>query len=393
VCLPIIEWGFRFQRPQQLMARFAATGHRVFYVSQTFRGTGPPCLVKRLLPGVFDVSLRGPKLNIYQDALCGASTRDLLTSLKALRADQAIRQVILMVQLPFWWPLAKRARRSFGWPIIYDCMDHHAGFTTNHPRMLNVEPELLTHADLVVASSAPLEAQARRYNSRVLLVRNGCEYEHFAKVRQRTRTTGPVVGYYGAIAHWFDSDLVADLAERRPDWQFILVGSTHTADLGLLAHLPNVSLPGEQPYEAIPKWLARFDVAILPFKRTPLTESTNPVKAYEILAAGKPLVTVPLPEMLNLRPLVQTASTPREFEREIEHAMQRRSTRHVTERRAYAKRHTWQVRWETLVAGLATASSQHQPPGVYVRHDVGLKRKQNPPASIRRSPHTLKPPA
>lgn len=350
VCLPIIEWGFRFQRPQQLLSRSAAAGHRVFYVSQNFRSSDPCCAIQRLLPGVYEVSLQGPSLNVYRDALNEESTRALLSALSALHRAKSVHRAILMVQLPFWWPLAEAARRDFGWPIVYDCMDYHPGFDTNHPRMLDAEASLLSHANLVVASSAPLEAQARRFNSNVLLVRNGCDYEHFAKIRSRTPAHPPVIGYYGAIAHWFDTDLVADLAERRPDWRFLLVGSTHTADVGRLVRLPNVSLPGEQPYAAIPNWLARFDVAIIPFKRNALTESTNPVKAYEILAAGKPLVSTPLPEILDLKPLVQTASTPEDFEHEIEQALQHRGPRLVSQRRVFARQHTWQTRWETLLS-------------------------------------------
>src|SRR5207244_6589271 len=183
-------------------------------------------------------------------------------------------------------------------------MDDHAGFSTNHALMVEEERALLAGADLVVASSAPLEADSRRANRNVLLLRNACDYDHFAKVGPRPRGPRPVVGYYGAIGDWVDADLVADLAERRPDWDFVLVGSTFTADVRRLSRLPNVMLAGEKPYAEVPDWLAKFDVTILPFKRVPLTEATNPVKAYEILAAGKPLVSVPLPEMAALGGLV-----------------------------------------------------------------------------------------
>src|SRR5207247_2142660 len=113
-----------------------------------------------------------------------------------------------IVQLPFWWVLAKQAATSFAWPVIYDCMDHHAGFSTNHPLMVEQERELLTRADLVIASSTPLEVEARKHNRRVLLVRNACDYNHFAKIPRKPKGLRPVIGYYGAIADWFDSNLV-----------------------------------------------------------------------------------------------------------------------------------------------------------------------------------------
>jgi GT2 family glycosyltransferase/SAM-dependent methyltransferase len=157
-----------------------------------------------------------------------------------------------------------------------------------------------------------------------------------------------VVGYYGAIADWFDSELVADVAERRADWDFLLVGSTLGADIGRLAKLPNVKLAGEQPYPEIPNWLAKFDVAIIPFKRTPLTEATNPVKAYEILASGRALVSVPLPEISRLGPLVRLASTPLEFEREISAALAEHQPDLSVQRRKFASENTWQKRFEVL---------------------------------------------
>jgi GT2 family glycosyltransferase len=164
----------------------------------------------------------------------------------------------------------------------------------------------------------------------------------------------PVIGFYGAIADWFDGDLVADVAERRPDWDFVLVGSTYLGDVERLAQLPNVRLPGEQPYTDIPHWLADFDVTLLPFKRTPLTEAANPVKAYETLAAGKPIVSVPLPEMLDMhaRGLVRLAATAAEFEREIAASLAHEDEELLERRRAYARDNTWQARFATLANGV-----------------------------------------
>jgi GT2 family glycosyltransferase len=347
VCFPIIDWHFRFQRPQQLMSQFAAAGHRVFYVVPRFRPSGPPYEISPIGERIFEVFLRGRELNIYTHTLDEDSLSQLFEGLDRLRREWAIGAAISFVQLPFWYPITAAARDRLGWPIVYDCMDHHAGFATNRPEMLEQEDLLRRDADLVVTSSAFLESEARKHNDNVLLLRNACDFEHFAG-ESPERAGPPVIGYYGAIAEWFDSDLVADLAERRTDWRFVLVGSTFTADLERLSKLPNVDLVGEVPYGQVPKWLSRFDVAVLPFRRTPLTEATNPVKAYEILAAGKPLVSVPLPEMARLAPLIRLASTPEEFEKEILMELGLRDWKKDRERRAFAARNTWAARFETL---------------------------------------------
>jgi GT2 family glycosyltransferase/glycosyltransferase involved in cell wall biosynthesis len=347
ICFPIIDWDFRFQRPQQLMLRFAAAGHRVFYVAQEFRLSGQLYSLKEKGKNIFEVSLRAPKQNIYSEALDPVVRDILFDSLDALRCDLSMGATASMVQLPFWWPLAEKIRRRFAWPVIYDCMDYHPGFSTNRPEMLEQEPELLSGADCVTVSSAFLEKEAQKHSSRVVLLPNACDYNHFANAG-KSKGPRPVIGYYGAIAHWFDSDLVADLAERNPQWDFVLVGSTFTADIRRLSKLPNVTLAGEQPYTKIPKWLGKFDVALLPRKRNSLTEAMNPVKAYEILASGKPFVTVPIPEMVSMAPLVRLASTPEEFEAQIAAALDERDPDLVERRRSFARDNTWEKRFEKL---------------------------------------------
>jgi glycosyltransferase involved in cell wall biosynthesis len=225
-------------------------------------------------------------------------------------------------------------------------MDFHVGFSTVHQAMVTQEDAMLEKADVVVASSALLEQRALTRRRAVVLVRNACDFDHFARTPSANNAR-PVVGYYGAISDWFDSALVAELAENRRDWDFILVGSTYGADISRFANLPNVSLPGEESYESLPEWLGRVDVAIIPFKRTRLTEATNPVKVYEILASGKPIVSVPIPEVAALAPLVRLASSAEEFEREIASALVH-DVASAGDRRAFAREHTWQRRFEVL---------------------------------------------
>jgi len=351
VCFSTCDWETRFQRPQQLMVRFAEAGHRVFYVSQHFRPEGPAAVVVARRENVFEVTLRGPRLNAYAQPVRDGARDALVEGLEALRSEVSIGAAAVFVQLPFWWPLARVARERFGWPVLYDCMDLHSGFSTVGRAMVAQEEELLRGADVVVVSSSVLEERVLRGRDEVLVVRNACDFEHFAQA-PRAKNARPVIGYYGAISDWFDAGMVADLAQRRPDWDFVLVGSTYNGDLSRLARLPNVSLPGEEAYEAVPAWLGRFDVAIIPFKRTPLTEATNPVKVYEMLAAGKPVVSVPIPEVAALAPLVRLASSAAEFEREIAAALAL-GDEGAEERREFARGQTWQHRFDVLQAATA----------------------------------------
>lgn len=328
ICLAICDWDARFQRPQQLMAQFAAAGHRVFFVRPRFGRA---------------YALRTKRENVYEVTLPEAT-------LDELRHHCAIQNAVVIVQVPFWWPLARNLREQSGWPIVYDCMDLHAGFANVRRAELAHEDALLAGADLVTVSSSLLRRRARAHRDEVVVVRNGCDYEHFAATTAR-HNARPTIGFYGAIADWFDSALVAALAKRRPDWDFVLVGSTWSGRVARLKRLANVTLPGEQPYESLPRWLGGFDVAIIPFRRTPLTAATNPVKVYEMLASGRPVVSVPLPEIIPLTPFVRLAASAAEFEREIEAALAEDGGA-AAARRAFAREQTWERRFEEFAAAI-----------------------------------------
>jgi GT2 family glycosyltransferase len=278
-------------------------------------------------------------------------------SLDALRRDAGIGPAVSLVHLPFWAALARRAWDECCWPMVYDCMDHHAGFSNTGSQMLGEERRLLEEARVVVVSSTPLLELHRPQRDGMLLVRNGADCAHFGAVPSpaRARPSEPrIIGYYGAISDWFDSGLVADLAARRPDWRFVLVGSTMGADLDRLAASPNIELVGEQPYADLPEWIARFDALILPFRRNPLTEAANPIKAYEILASGRPLVSVPLPEVEAMRPWVRMAADAEQFEAEIEAALAE-GPEAAAGRRAFAWANDWDVRVAALAPALAAS--------------------------------------
>jgi glycosyltransferase involved in cell wall biosynthesis len=330
ICLAICDWDARFQRPQQLMGRFAAAGHRVFFVRPRFGRA-------------FAVRLK--REHVYEVTLPEGATLDLLREECGI-GDEAV----VIVQLPFWWRVAREARERFGWTVVYDCMDLHAGFSNVGKSEVADEAALLAAADVVTVSSDLLERRALEHRDEVVMVRNGCDYEHFAATTAR-KNERPVIGFYGAISDWFDDALVAELAKRRPEWDFVLVGSTWGGTVSRLRRLPNVKLPDEQPYASLPEWLGGFDVAIIPFRRIPLTEATNPVKVYEMLASGKPVVAVPLPELASLAPLVRLASDAAEFEREIEAALAEDAGA-AEVRRAFAREQTWERRFEVLDAAI-----------------------------------------
>jgi GT2 family glycosyltransferase len=335
------------------MRQFARDGQPVLYVSLQFSDA---LTTREVETNITELCLPAPRgLNPYRHLPDGRTVSGMLDALENYLQEHHAGPLTVIVQLPFWRDLAMQIVERRGAVLVYDCMDDHAGFSTNEPAMLEAETRLIEKSDLVIASSRLLQQKAEPQAHRSALIRNACEYNLFAEVEPAAKPIGGqiVVGYYGAIADWFDSDLVCEIAKRRPDWRFQLIGSTYTGDVSRLETLDNVSLLGEQPYGDLPKLIGPWHVCIIPFRILALTEATNPVKVYEMLAAGKPVVSTPLPELQTMAKegVVALADTAAEFVRQIE--AQVKEGRDLSARgRAYAAGNTWEMRYQKLAKEL-----------------------------------------
>jgi glycosyltransferase involved in cell wall biosynthesis len=356
ICLPMIEWDFRFQRPQQLMRQFARQGHLVLYAANHFHRGGRPRM-RRIENHILEVSLPGdPAANIYQMLPSNDDVARMSAAFASLDSELGLSDCVVVVQHPYWTALSVALHERFEWPVVYDCMDDHAGFLHNGSETLQTERRLVASADLVVASSSRLLEHVRRTARTAILLRNACDYEHFCNIGSDVsrRSETPRIGYYGAIAEWFDTRLVAELARLRPDWRFELIGSTLAGDVRPFHDSPNIRLLGERPYAALPGLVAGWDAFIIPFKRLALTEATNPVKVYEMLATGKPVVAVGLPELIPIarEGLIRLADTAAEFETALAAELQDEDVATIDARRVFAARNTWHGRYLELEAAI-----------------------------------------
>jgi len=358
---PINPWGFRFQRSEQLLRRFAGAGQRVYHIEITQPGNDPECRmaspqVVRVDSNLYQVRLElGGGLNLYQKALSQDVIEVILWNLDQLRQREMIGDAICLVAFPGWAPLAERLRAEFGYKIVYDCMDHHRGFGNIAETILALEEGLVASADLLVVSSQVLYDTHSSRNSHTVLVRNGADFDHF-HTPTNSGVLGaipkPIIGYYGAISSWFDVGLIEETARRRPDWHFVLIGHSHGAELGALTLLPNVHLMGEQPYTSLPGYLAAFDVCCIPFRLNDLTRATDPVKFYEYLCSGKPIVSVRLPELADYADCVYFADSPDECVEAISKGLAERDDRLALRRIDLGRRNTWEARYADLAQAI-----------------------------------------
>jgi len=307
--------------------------------------------------GVYDVALPGDaELDLYSGRLAGETLRQAEAALESVAAAENIEDAVLFVQYPFWEPLARRLRDRHGWRLVYDCLDEHSGFGTHGPGTAEDERRLIAGADLVLATSARLLERIRAIRGDAMRLPNAGDAERFSSLPPRASSPlaalpRPVIGYYGAISSWFDADALAIAAARHPSWSFALVGDTRGTAPDALAALegrPNVRLHGEVPYDELPRWAAGFDVCTIPFRRTPLTEATDPVKLYEYLATGKPIVARRLPEIEPFGELVVLYDRAEDLGPALERALSETGEDLSRRRRESARSNTWETRFAAL---------------------------------------------
>jgi glycosyltransferase involved in cell wall biosynthesis len=213
--------------------------------------------------------------------------------------------------------------------VVYYCIDDYAALPdVDAHAIAGMDAHLTSRADQLFVASAPMLRAKQRLRPSTVLAPHGVDVALFRTASDPQLSIAPdaaslrrpIVGFFGLIEEWIDLDLIADLAERRPEWTFLLVGRV-AVDPGRVAALPNVVFAGPKPYRSLPSWAKAFDVAIIPYRLTRQVVNSAPLKLREYLATGKPVVAVPTPEIERFAGLVRIAQGADRFIDEIEAAL------------------------------------------------------------------------
>jgi len=332
VILPMSDWHVRRQRPQHLAAALASMGYPCLFVN-------PHLGLEYSRPFAFDpkpritwLDPRLAELHVHLPAEHELSTRPLYPEeteriaaaiLEAL-AGLGVSEGAILAGQPVWRDAGKSIRSKLGFPLIYDCHDLLCGFGRVPPGVVSMEEELIDVSDYVLFSSNYLETTQLARNpalrSKSALLRNAYAPGP-AQSAPAMPDRPPVVGYAGALDHWFDADAVAAAAERHPNVRFAILGKVESRPIRRLGRFSNVELTGEVPYRETRERTARWSAALIPFKVMPLTLATDPVKLYEYFSDGLPVISSRLPEVERFGNLVYIADTPDRFADEVERAL------------------------------------------------------------------------
>ena len=359
ICFPIINWDYRYQRPQHIMTEFAKNGHRVFYLTVNLRKLNKPYEIKQLSENIFQIEFNSPKFfDIYKDVFDKSLLSEVIKSFQIFR-DELKLDAVCFVEFPTWTPLVLELKKQFNYRIVFDCLDDFTGFGNVIKEREREEKTLVQNSDLVITSASYLLKKVMKETSKTLFLPNAGEFDHFNKIpsdRPLRDYKKPIIGYFGSIADWFDNDIIEYVAERRPDLTFIFIGHTFGSDVRKLQELKNVHFLGERPYSELPKYLTEFDVCLIPFKIIPLIVATHPVKIYEYLSAGKAVVSTDIPELLPMASLCYIAKDKEDFLRKIDLALKENDNNLVQRRIDFASQNTWEHRFSNLYSTLNNIS-------------------------------------
>ncbi len=247
--------------------------------------------------------------------------------------------------------------------LVYEYIDDLSILPYCTDEMIKEHQRLLAKANLTVCTSEMLLKEARTCARKAILSPNGGDYEHFYIARnsevpkELAEWIAPyecVLGYYGAIAEWFDYDLVCNVAQKRKNWCFVLIGDKSGASKEELCRLEaeNIVCLPAQKYEVLPRFAALFDIQVIPFKVNRLTEAVSPVKLFEYMAIGKPILTAPLPECKRYES-VRTYTDADDFIKQAEKLLKlAHDPEYLAVMDKEAKDNTWDARVEEIVGSL-----------------------------------------
>jgi GT2 family glycosyltransferase len=272
-------------------------------------------------------------------------------ALENLFEDFKIKESVAFVEFPLWYPLVEWVKDKYETRVIFDCLDEFKGFGNVKTDIEQTEEMLLKSSDFCITTSVRLHEKLKNKCKNIAVVRNATEFEHFHRLPENDVLKDikrPIIGYYGAIAEWFDTDTVEHIAVQKPDWSIVLIGHTFGSDINRLKKYKNVHLLGEMPYDDLPKYLYWFDVCMIPFKINELTLSTNPVKFYEFISSGKPVVSSKLPELLPYAEFLYLSEGKEEFLKNIEVALKENDEDLKTGRVELARANDWNGRFNEI---------------------------------------------
>lgn len=370
ICISSIDWDPIWTRKQQIMSRLPKS-NTILYIEPPITLISP--FKDRHTLGKWRMWLKGVrrhKENIYLYSppviLPFGNKSRFINKVNQWWIGLFVKRIICRLKLEkpiVWTYMPNSAELIQNLPacklLVYDCVDEHTEYTglINKAVVAEFERQLMRRCDLVFVTARGLYNSKKDYAREIYFSPNAADVEHFMKAQDPSTVVpeeisampGPIVGFVGVIQDWVDLDLVRAAALAHPEWNVVMIGPVAAGiDISALKALPNVTFLGRKPVNALPSYIKGFDVCINPFKLNELTDKVSPLKFYEYLASGKPIVSVDMPGISEFLDVVEVSRNTEEFVSGIARALTTDTPEKMQARLRKAKANSWDSRAEFI---------------------------------------------
>ncbi len=336
---PSVPWGYLFQRPQQLALALSRLGHKVIY---SVEGE------YRIIPDRKVIGLRNMNNNLY-----------LYNDYAAGKHLKSLNKVVIW---RYWANQYNYLREdNMNNVTIYDWVDDIGVYHYNELENY-FHNKMVMESDIVITTAEDIYIKAQEIRKDVLLLPNACDYEHFSnpipiewkELDNICNNYDVIIGYYGAIADWFDFEIIKHCSEANPSWLFLIVGQAYPDILvkNNIDKYKNIVIWDRVEYNKLPYLLSKFHIAMIPFKVNEITQATSPVKIYEYMAGGKPIVSTNMKEVSKLGTAL-IACDKYEFNEKLHKALTlANDVTHISFLKETAQNHSWVERARVVLEEL-----------------------------------------
>jgi UDP-galactopyranose mutase len=364
LCFSHLRWNFVFQRPQHLMTR-AAKERRVFFFEEPIFGDEHKTAhISERLDG---------NVLVCTPHLPAGSENDNVERIYA----RLIRETMIKYGITsyfFWYYSAMFLPILRGFEpklVVYDCMDELSAFLGAPQELVEREQELLRTANLVFTGGVSLYKAKRHFHPHTFAFPSSIDYAHFSQARtdqpdpeDQASIPHPRMGFFGVIDERLDCELIARLAERKPDWHIVLIGPVVKISNEKLPRRDNIHYLGMKSYQELPKYLAGWDIAILPFAHNESTRFISPTKTPEYLAGGRKVISTSITDVVSPygeTKLVEIADGPEEFAAAVERlAQDTNDEARLAKVDDFLKDNSWDNTWECMHTLIINAMTKEE---------------------------------
>jgi len=363
ICLSHLRWDFVYQRPQHLLGR-GAKQRRVFFVEEPVIGEGPLRLDLTTREEGVTVVVPHIPYDMANDSDFDSTQRSLIDR---LLEENGITEFVLWYYTPMALSFTRHLKPH---AVVYDCMDELSAFRNAPVELKLREAELFERADMVFTGGQSLYEVKRKQHHSVHAFPSSIDANHFMRARvidkdpaDQAGIARPRVGFFGVIDERLDIELLAGIADLRPEFQLVIIGPVVKIDEKDLPRRANIHYLGGKSYKELPDYLSGWEAAILPFARNESTKFISPTKTPEYLAAGCPVVSTSIKDVVRpygQKGLVHIADTPEEFVAAIETAIETDSPARLMMIDAFLKEMSWDRTWSQMSSLIDETVAKHR---------------------------------